>query len=144
MATGREVDLTRIGTLIENAEKVTSCIKNPQIRGIAFEKILDFLLSCDNSDIADKKGKKIKKKKGEKKARKTGLKSWIEEIIDEGFFKTPKNMRDILGFLEERGHHLQRSDVQPYLKIFMKEKKLRRKKQEETEGGKKVWHYSNW
>lgn len=144
-----KIDITQIKKLIQEAKDSVSVVKDPQLRQIAFGRILDFFLSSDyvlEGQRNDKKGgRKILKKIPSKEHKKRkGPKVWMEELIEQDFFKKPKSLKEIIGQLETLGHHLRSSDVQPYLQIFMDNKKLRRKKQAPGGGGKKCWHYVNW
>ena len=143
----KRIDVTQVQKAIKEAEQIIDVVKDPKIKPIAFDKILDILLSGGGFDLAGKgaiKNKALKKKKTGKSSKTEGPKTWIEELIDEGFFKKSKTSRELLSVLEERGHNLKNSDIQPYFGTFMHEKRLRRKKQAPKEGGKPLWHYSNW
>lgn len=143
----KEIDLRQMQNFVEKAEQIVSAIKNPQLKPVAFGRVLDFLLHGgeDRGKVSTKHIGKVRTiKKVERTKKRDGPKTWMEELIEEGFFEKPKTVKELLSVLEERDHHLKNSDMQPYLRIFMKEKGLRRKKQASKEGGKAVWHYSNW
>lgn len=143
----KDIDLARMQKLVEKAEQIISIIKDPQLKSVAFGRVLDFLLHGRESggkEATEYVDRVRKIKKVERTKKSDGPKTWMEELIEEGFFEKPKTVKELLSALEERDHHLKNSDMQPYLRIFMKEKRLRRKKQASKEGGKPVWHYSNW
>lgn len=137
----KKIDLTQTQKLVEKAEQIISIIKDPQLKSIAFGRILDFLLHVEGVVFV---GEESTKQKTGKIKKSEGPKLWLEKLIEESFFKTPKNVKEILTELKERDHHLKNSDMPPYLRIFMREKRLRRQKQIPSEGGKAVYHYSNW
>ncbi|CAF3409753.1 unnamed protein product, partial [Rotaria sp. Silwood2] len=78
------------------------------------------------------------------KARTTGPKAWMLELVEEGFFNKPKSSANIIEELETRSHHLQASDLTWPLESLCHDKKLRRKKIAPEKGGKEVLHWSNW
>lgn len=134
----------QLQTILKDAEQIVGVIKDKELKPVAFGRIIDFLVNANEGvRIVQPKIKQEIIKSGKVKGgNKEGIKSWFEELVGEHFFQSPKNTSQILEKLEEQGHHLKNSDVQPYLKIFMKEKKLRRRK--DKSGKKTVWHYSNW
>jgi hypothetical protein len=119
-----------------------------ELKTKAFEVFLQRLIDCEidasikREYIGDKKDQPAVK--GKKSKVGTGPKFWLEELIEEGFFKAPKNIQEILKILEERAHHLKNTDLQWYLTDAVKNRKLRRRKQTPEKGGKKIYHYSNW
>jgi len=72
-----------------------------------------------------------------------GTKTWLEELIEEEFFKTPKSGKNILEALDERGHILKSTDITNPLALLVNDKKLRRRKMA-VEGGKSQLHWYNW
>lgn len=139
------IDEKKWQQIIKKAETIVSIVKNPQLKMIAFGKILDLLFQGrDIGTVSKPATTRIKAEKVKTRKARKGPKLFISELIDENFFKSPKNAPKILKELAERGHHLKSSDLQPYLKIFMDERRLRRKKRKPKEGGKPLWHYSNW
>lgn len=139
-------DLTQMQELVEKAEQIASAVKDSQLKPVAFEIILGFLLHSGKSGFAgtgkvpksDRNKDEIKNKKSE------GTIAWLEELKEENFFEEPKNSSGILSALAERGHHLKDSDLTLPLQKLTKRKLLRRKKQAPIEGRRKVWYYSNW
>lgn len=142
----KEIDLTQIQKLFEKAEQIVSAVSGPQLKPVAFGKILDLLLHGTQIPNVETKGatKLSKIKRGKKVKEREGPKAWLKELKEEDFFKTPKNTNEMLTALEERGHHLKRTDLTLPLQTLVTEKQLRRKKQAPTEGERPVWHYSNW
>ena len=134
--------LEQLKKAMEKAESFIGFIKDPSLKGTAFNRTLDILLNS-SKQIEDSPLKNAAKKKSEIKAVPEGPKKWIRDLIDEKFFKEPRALSEIVTALANVGHRLKSTDVQPYLKIFMKEKKLRREKGKGKDG-KKGWQYSNW
>lgn len=146
----KELEVQGLASLVQEAEQSVKDVKDPQMRLLAFGEILKFLLGHDTRQFSKNPIQKTSKKgKSVTKSRKGGTKgegpmTWLEELKGEKFFEKPKNMKEILTSLEERGHHLNHSDLTLPLQTYTKRKMLRRKKMETAEGGKPVWHYSNW
>ncbi|HHT9138974.1 MAG TPA: hypothetical protein ACFYEK_17230 [Candidatus Wunengus sp. YC60] len=142
----KSIDLTQMQKLVEEAEQVASIVKDSQLKPVAFEIILGFLLHNRKTSFtgtckvpkSDQSKEEIKNKKNE------GTMTWLEELKEENFFEEPKNSSKILSALAERGHHLKDSDLTLPLQKLTKRKLLRRKKQAPIEGKREVWYYSNW
>src|SRR5262245_46132716 len=132
---------------IETAEKAVAAVKDPRLREIAFARILDHLLTSKNSAPA-KSNHAVSKKPGrqarETKAASTGVTAWLRELVDEGFFSEPRPMKQIIQELSNRSHHLRDTDLTRQLQNFCHDKLLRRRKQSSAEGGREVFHWSNW
>lgn len=146
----KEHEVQGLASLVQEVEQSVKDVEDPQMRLLAFGEILKFLLGHDTRQFSKKsKHNPPKKVKGVTKSRKSGTKgegtmTWLEELKGEDFFKKPKNTKEILTTLEERGHHLKGSDMTKPLQLLTTRKMLRRKKIEPAEGGKSIWHYSNW
>jgi hypothetical protein len=68
----------------------------------------------------------------------------VQELIDEGWFASPRTVADVLRELAARGAHYRNDDLTFQMQRFVKGKTLRRKKQLPDGGKREVWHYSNW
>jgi predicted transcriptional regulator len=64
--------------------------------------------------------------------------AYVEELIDENFFKTKKSSPQVLSELANQGHHISPSDAAVALLRLCKAKRLRRQKDGKT------YMYSNW
>jgi len=137
----------KLQEIISEAEAITSEITDPEIRRVAFDRVLQYLLQNNYSTDLPKKttDNKIKVKVKAKKdsTAKAGTKTWLEELIEEDFFKNPTSSKNILEALDERGHILKSTDITFALALLVKEKKLRRRKMA-VEGGKLQLHWYNW
>lgn len=146
MSEGNEVK--GLTTLVQEAEQSVKDIKNPQMKLMAFGEVLKFLLEHETQPPTEGSRKKPRKTTSISRSRKStkneGAMKWLEELKEEKFFEKPKNSNEILKEFAERGHHLAHSDLTWPLQQCTKRKILRRKKMELAEGGKQVWHYSNW
>lgn len=85
--------------LVKQAEQAVAPVKDPELKRIAFEKILDALLGTreDRRGVETKPGRSKTRKLGASKSAETqktrkkraGTAAYIEELIDEQFFAKP-------------------------------------------------------
>lgn len=136
--------------LVKQAEQAVGAVKDPELRRVAFEKILDTLLGASKAPerVAVKRRQKNRPSgtsEPQKTAKKrSGTQSYIEELIEEGFFTDPKTITAVKAELGNRGHHIPLTSLSGPLQNLCKRKQLRRKKTEATDSGKKAFAYSNW
>lgn len=131
--------------LVAQAEKAVGGVKDPELRRIAFQKILDDLLVHSASP-----GKRrectatVRPATGSKAKRpgKGGTQAYVDEIVDEGFFKKPKTIANVKAELENRGHHIPLTSLSGPLQKLCQRKSLRRQKVKS--GKKQTFAYSNW
>jgi hypothetical protein len=129
----------------EEAEKAVSTIKDEKLRAIAFERLINHILSGGSNQANGKTAKVTKKAtegSGVTKKKSEGPKAWLLELVEESFFQSPKSSNDIREELESRGHHLNATDLTFPLQKLCHEKNLRRKKIDRD--GKQVLHWVNW
>ncbi|EPG72427.1 hypothetical protein LEP1GSC058_0202 [Leptospira fainei serovar Hurstbridge str. BUT 6] len=144
--------------IIGKAESSVSKVADPKLKEVAFGIMLKHLLSGDDVEVDPEgiprvKGKKAnaksKKANGQKPAsssssKKLGPKARLDELVDENYFKQPRNMSNMLEILSERGVIYKQSDLTRPLDALMAEKKLRRKKMKVGQSSKENWFYTNW
>lgn len=140
-------------SLVTQAEKAVSSVKDPELRRVAFEKILDDLLRGGKS-LVDHDSKKSKSepihhdkssRKSVKGGRKTGgPQKQVEELIEENFFKTPRTISNVKEELENRGHHIPLTHLSPALQRLCKKKLLRRQRTNAEGDRKNTFKYANW
>lgn len=134
--------------IVNEAEKAVSNIEDKELKQIAFDRILQHLLQIGLPKSEDKNKKGTSKpasiKTDNNSSTKPGPKNWIQELVDEGFFQTPKANNAIRVALDERGHILKATDLTGPLDRLVNEKVLRRKKMPAEEGGKPQVHWYNW
>ena len=140
--------------LVSQAELAVSAVKDPELRRVAFEKVLDDLLlnaadgparSAPSPAIAHADAPPIVKHKTSPnpKAKQSGPQSYIEELVEEAFFGKPKTIAEVKGELENRGHHIPLTSLSGPLQKLCQKKVLRRQKAD-GKGSKKSFGYSNW
>lgn len=148
MAKSKEHPSARLAEIIAEAEKAVTKTTDPELRRIAFDRVLQHLLQTGLPErtVTHKTTpiQTVRAKKAEKDSAKPGPKAWLQELADEGFFKTPKTNAAIRAALDEGGHILKPTDLTFPLSSLVKEKVLRRKKMAPEEGGKSQVHWHNW
>jgi seryl-tRNA synthetase len=145
---------TNYEDLVKQAERAVAPVKDPELKRIAFEKILDALLETPEADrdIETRLNKGRAKRSGASKSvgtqktpkKRAGTAAYIEELIDEQFFAKPKTIAAVKAELGNRGHHIPLTSLSGPLQSLCQRKKLRREKNQSTDGGKKAFAYSNW
>jgi hypothetical protein len=134
------------------AENAVKGLKDPELKRIAFQKVLDDLLEGAGRGRASSHAppSPAKKATGRRRAKtrtakvaRGGPSAYIRELIEEGFFKKPKTISDVKVELENRGHHIPLTSLSGPLQSLCKARELRRKRTNEP-GAKKTFVYSNW
>ena len=129
--------------VVDRAEKAVASVKDPELKRIAFQKVLDDLLGSSGGKVTDarlaKEPRVIRKASG-KVASKTGPKAYIEELIEEGFFKKPKTIAEVKMALENQGRHIPVTSLSGPLQKLCQQKLLRRQKHAESG----AYTYSEW
>jgi hypothetical protein len=141
--------MTSYAELIAEAEAAVVAVKDPELRRVAFEKILATLL--DNgppSSVQKKTQKGISPQSKSKSARPTagkGPKKYIEELLADGFFgKKQRTIADVKAELANRGHHVALTGLSGPLQALTQQRKLRRQKITAGDGGRTTYAYSVW
>lgn len=143
-----EVDIIQSKILI--AQESVSKMTDESLKTVAFQTVLQRLLA--SSDPKDSRSElptdvsmtssgqhKIAKRKNP-----TGPKGRVEELINEGFFAQKRTLNGMKQELEKHGWFHRVEDLNPTVLRLVHDKKLRRIKEPEKEGGKLIWRYSNW
>jgi len=137
------------------AEDAVKSVKDPELRRVAFEKILAHLLGDSPGTPAS--GSTPKSKSAESKSRrrggtskrapsaKSGPKARVEELVEDGYFKKQRTIADLKTELANRGHHIPLTSLSGPLQSLTQERRLRRQKVAANGKGSKVTYaYSNW
>ena len=137
------------------AEEAVKSVKDPELRRVAFEKILAHLLG--DAEGASQSSSRSKPKPVPSKGRrssgpskrspkaKTGPKARVEELVDDGYFKKQRTIADVKTELANRGHHIPLTSLSGPLQSLTKARRLRRQKVAANGKGSKVTYaYSNW
>jgi hypothetical protein len=137
-------------TLVSEAEKAVQGVTDPELKRIAFQKILDDLIQGRNPERRGT-AKQPKKKRtrrplrpsGKGSTSRRGTMAYIQELVEEGFFKKQKTISDLKAELENRGHHIPLTSLSGPLQQLVRSRVLRRQRSDGSEG-KKTYLYSNW
>ena len=140
-------DSTDYQTLVEQAENAVAAVKDPELKRIAFQKILENLISKteDAPSGATPSRRPAAKSVSQRqpKSAKGGPAAYLSELVDEGFFKKPKTIAAVKAELENRGHHIPLTSLSGPLQKKCQGRVLRRQKIN-TSGKKGTYAYSNW
>ena len=134
---------------IELAQESVSNIADEKLKAVAFQLILERLLKSDElpdlmqEELIDSSKKEDVKTQNKDKQPK-GTKGRIEALIDDSFFNQKRTINEVKDALEGRGWFYKMAELSTPLVRLVQEKKLRRIKEPEKEGGKLIWRYSNW
>lgn len=139
----------RLKKLVKEAEEATASVTDPALRAAAMQTVLTHLLSSTDGEVTNRPDstphRQSKARKGRSASKgKQGPKTWLKDMIDEGFFKKPRTSQEILDQLAKSGHHLKHADISRQLQSLTRSKKLRRNKSPKSKEKRQVWLYSNW
>ncbi len=130
--------------LVAQAEQAVAAVKDAELRRVAFERILNDLLAgggeaqSGKTQGAARATKRAQSKPATTKKR-SGPQSYVEEMVDDGFFEKPKTISEVKAELENRGHHIPLTSLSGPMQKLCQKKVLRRQK---PDG--KTFSYSNW
>ncbi len=140
--------------IVAEAEAAVAAMKDPELRRVAFEKILATLLEGEQPASGGPKppSKRQKVKPGaigggKRSASQTrqGPKAYVETMIDDGFFKKQRTIAEVKAELANRGHHVALTSLSGPLQKLTQERRLRRQKVTANgKGTKTTYAYSNW
>src|ERR1035437_73044 len=99
--------------IVKQAEAAVASIKDSDLKGIAFGKILDTLLGQGryekeqgSSPQSTRERHRSRNTASKPSKKRSGPKGYVEELVDENFFKTPKTLAAVRAELGNRGHHI--------------------------------------
>ena len=135
--------------LVTQAEEATRAIKDPELRRVAFERVLDDLLSgggtATQGDAHAAKPVERSTRTAAKPRKSSGPKGYVRELIDDGFFKKPKTIAEVKAELANRGHHIALTSLSGPLQTLCQDRLLRRHKAKSGDKAKKAsYNYSEW
>lgn len=145
-------DPKQFADIVKQAEQAVKGVSDPELRRVAFEKILAALLEKAESGGETKKRKLKKDAPSSRTSKKISTKSkgptaYIRELVQEGFFSKPKSLPQLKAELENRGHHIATTSLSGPLQSLCQNKTLRRQKTKAPgKGGKErqTYTYSEW
>lgn len=138
--------------LVVEAEKAVQGVKDPELRRVAFDKVLERLMSNSEGHVRVKKKKSGTNQRRDESTRTRaapqeprGPKAYISQLIEDGFFRHQKTIADVKSELANRGYHIPRTALSGPLQSLTRERRLRRQKVRVNEkGAKAIFAYSNW
>ena len=82
-----------------------------------------------------------KTKKADKSSRQVSKSEYINMLYNDGYFKEPKKMTDIMNKLKKLGVNIKLTSLPPYLLPLVRKRRLDR--EQITEGKRKIWVYKS-
>jgi hypothetical protein len=144
---------TEYAAMVAEAEASVSAVKDPELRRVAFEKILTMLLQGEQSKSPRKKrlpkpqrvSPAAGKVKHSSSATRHGPKGHIEALMVDGFFEQQRTIAEVKAELANQGHHIALTSLSGPLQKLTQERRLRRQKVGANgKGSKTAYAYSNW
>ncbi|MBY0511408.1 MAG: hypothetical protein K2P94_14805 [Rhodospirillaceae bacterium] len=145
-------DKTDYAAMVAEAEASVAAVKDPELRRVAFEKILTTLL--DGKQLKAQQHPSTQRRaarSGKTKAKRAsgvnrqGPKAHVEKLIGDGFFKKQRTMAEVKAELANNGHHIALTSLSGPLQTLTQDRKLRRQKATANgNGSKQAFVYSNW
>ncbi len=132
--------------LVAKAEAAVAAVKDPELKRVAFQKILDDLLASGTSSARRKASappRTSSARETSKGSKRAGPQAYVEEMVADGFFKKPKTIAQVKAELENRGHHIPLTSLSGPLQKLCQRKVLRRQRVK-TSGKKQTFAYSHW
>lgn len=133
---------------IGEAQSIVEGIQDPELRAVAFGRVLDYLLVSESlvrspGVIEVRKGPS-RPVKGAPLSLRPGPSAWVGSLLHEGFFSKPKTLSEVTESVRAQGHNIESKNVTDPLEKLVRSKLLRRERGpgEGTKHG--VWRYSNY
>lgn len=133
--------------LAAKAESEAAAVKDPELRKIAFERILAALMigATGPANAVRKTKATAAKARPEPTAKKVskGPMAYIQAMVSDGYFAAQREIGAVKDELGNRGHHIPRTSLSAPLQRLTQMKVLRRHKQAGARG-KQTFVYSNY
>lgn len=138
--------------LVAQAEAAVAAVKDPELKRVAFQKVLDDLLGTRTAPEGGQKPRRTRSGRSsegstapKKSAARMGPQGYVQEMAADGFFKKPKTIAQVKAELENRGHHIALTSLSGPLQKLCQRRVLRRQKTKPSGKGKKqTYMYSEW
>jgi hypothetical protein len=140
--------------IVAQAEAAVAAVKDPELRTVAFDKILATLLDQQTvgpgSSGTKGKGSRVSKTPNakpsrESKSQRGGPKAYVDTLINDGFFEKQRTIAEVKAELANGGHHIALTSLSGPLQALTQERRLRRqKKAANSKGTKTTYAYSKW
>lgn len=134
----------RMKRVASQAEEAVQSVKDPELRKVAYEKVLARLLDEGPSSRrrVESSNPRFRAPTDAKPKARSGPMVWLREMVEEGFFKKPKTAPEILARLKEAEHHLEYPAITGQLKSLCNQHILRRVSASDEKGKRAAW--VNW
>ena len=129
--------------IIQRAEDAVKGVKDPALRAVAFGKIIDVLVGGKAGAGAKIKASAAARSSVARSRKKVGTAGYLQELVDEDYFKVQRSLRDVKQDLANRGHHVPLTSLSGPMQALCKRKALRREPKK-INGKKPTFVYSNW
>jgi hypothetical protein len=127
-----------------NAEQAVKSIKDPELRRVAFQKILEDILASGSSGLRQPGPRaRAAAASPQPTPKKAGPQAYVHEMATDGFFKKPKTIAEVKAELENRGHHIPLTSLSGPLQKLCQRRVLRRQRSK-GDGKKAVFTYTDW
>lgn len=133
---------------VASAEAAVAAVKDPELKRVAFEKVLERLLGSApaQGQRHDRPATALSKSTPNQPKRNGGPTTYVRELVDDGFFTKPKTIGDVRSELAARGHHVPLTSLSGPMQTLCKARVLRRQLQPANgnKDAKKIYSYSKW
>ena|SRR5689334_1154507 len=145
---GGQATVDRFETAARAAERASAAVKDPELRKIAFDRILQRLLEEEKGNAPRGPRRAVKIKAGESSDRsrpppKQGPIVWLSQLVQDGFFEEGQGQKEILSRLAQKGRHLRDYQITQQLLALVQRGVLEREKESDDSAGhgRTVWKY---
>jgi len=119
---------------LKEIEEQVSVIKDPELKKVAFERLMDSLSTTKKTKTKSKKEPKGTKKRTVIKSSRPGPKKILTELLNSDFFNTPKKTLEIRSHLKlKTGHDYKSKHLSVSLLRMLREDQLTRDKNEKNQ-----------
>jgi hypothetical protein len=138
----------RLRSAVDTAGSVTEGISDPQLRAIAFGKVLDRLLLDEPLRLVQPgnlpRGASLPPPKVAAAPSRGGPNAWIDSLVAERFFSEARSLAEITEAVRAQGHNVESKNVTAPLEKLVQSKVLRRERKASETAKRGVWMYSNY
>ena len=128
--------------LVREAEAAVTVVKDRELRRLAFDRVLSHLLEGKGSRPRPGARRSRKIDSGGLKARTGGPLGYVEDLLADGFFASPRAIAGVRAELARRGRQVPVTSLSGPLQKLCQGKLLRRQKARVC--GKRSFTYSNY
>lgn len=138
----------RLLKVVQTAESIASHVADPELRSIAFDRLLQRLLRGADSALELERTEVARRPapspRSPRRTAKEGPTAWVESLRAEAFFSEPKTLSNVVERVRALGHNIESKNVTDPLEKLVQAKILRRERTAGNGGKRGVWSYSNY